>query len=393
MITSQTITAIRTRITTVTRWRSIDILRGAIMVLMAIDHVRVYSGMPAGGPEPGIFFTRWITHFCAPGFAFLAGTSAFLYGEKLNNKNLLSRYLFTRGLLLVLLELTLIRFAWTFNFNYEQFTLAGVIWMLGWCMMIMAALVRLNPVTVGITGLAIILFQQVFRFVPLLLPATIRQSLGWFWEFVYPADLQSPPGVTILYVIVPWVGVMAAGYGFGKVLMIEPKKRNQFCLWIGFSSVVLFIVAATSIILSQPATSNASPFIFRLLNQQKYPASQLFLLMTLGPLIALIPFAEKARGWLANVLSVFGHVPFFYYLLHIPLIHVSALFINYIREGNIHQDWYNTAPYAQVPEANRWGLPLLYLVFIIDVTLLCFLCRWYSNYKSAHPEKKWLKYL
>lgn len=393
MITSETITTIKTRISTVTRLRSIDILRGAIMVLMAIDHVRVYSGMPAGGPEPGIFFTRWVTHFCAPGFTFLAGVSAFLYGEKLNNKKLLSRYLFTRGLLLVLLELTLIRFAWTFNFNYAEFTLAGVIWMLGWCMMIMAALVKLKPATVGITGVAIILLQQGFRYVPLVLPETIRQPFGWFWEFIYPANLQSVPGVTILYVIVPWIGVMAAGYGFGKLLMEKPEIRKKLCLWIGLSSVIIFLVAATAIILSQPTPSNAPSFIFRLLNQQKYPASQLFLLMTLGPLITLIPLIEKAKGWFANVLSVFGRVPFFYYLLHIPLIHLSAFVVNYIRTGNIHQDWYNTAPYVQIAEASRWGLPLLYLVFIGDVVLLYFLCRWYLNYKSAHPEKRWLKYL
>jgi uncharacterized membrane protein len=166
------------------RIRSIDVLRGAIIVLMAIDHVRVYSGMPAGGTEPGIFFTRWITHFCAPGFAFLAGTSAFLYGEKIKNKNLLSRYLLTRGLLLVLLELTLIRFEWTFNFDYAVFTLAGVIWMLGWCMVLMALLVRLEPNIVGITGVAIIIFQQAFKYVPMILPQSMQEPLSQFWNFI-----------------------------------------------------------------------------------------------------------------------------------------------------------------------------------------------------------------
>src|SRR3978361_298183 len=118
------------------RVRSIDVLRGLVMVLMAIDHVRVYAGVPAGGPSPGIFFTRWITHFCAPSFVFLAGVSAFLYGHKLHDKGMLARYLVTRGFLLVLLELTVIRFFWMFNFDYANFTLAGVIWMLGWCMIL-----------------------------------------------------------------------------------------------------------------------------------------------------------------------------------------------------------------------------------------------------------------
>jgi hypothetical protein len=114
--------------------------------------------------------------------------------------------------------------------------------------------------------------------------------------------------------------------------------------------------------------------------------------MTLGPLIALVPFADKAKGWLANTLAIFGSVPFFYYLLHILIIHVSALGVNFIK-GNMHQEWYITAPYTQMPEEHRWGLPLLYLVYFIDLVLLYFLCRWYANYKFNHPGKKWLKYV
>src|SRR5258707_5436877 len=142
---------------------SIDILRGAVMVLMAIDHVRVYSGVPAGGPSAGVFFTRWVTHFCAPAFVFFAGTSAFFHGRKLvevSNRSdasrALSRYLVTRGLMLVLLELTVIRFAWTFNINYGNFILAGVIWMLGWCMVLMAGVVLLPPRPGRITGVAVL---------------------------------------------------------------------------------------------------------------------------------------------------------------------------------------------------------------------------------------------
>src|SRR5580704_215285 len=137
------------------RIQSIDMVRGAVMVLMAIDHVRVYSGLPAGGSTAAIFFTRWVTHFCAPAFAFLAGTSAFLYGRKVGDTRALARYLVTRGFLLVVLELTVIRFAWTFNFDYAHFLLAGVIWMLGWCMVLLAGLVWLPAKAVGIIGLGI----------------------------------------------------------------------------------------------------------------------------------------------------------------------------------------------------------------------------------------------
>lgn len=364
------------------RVRSVDILRGAVIVLMAIDHVRVYSGQPAGGPTAGIFFTRWITHFCAPAFVFYAGTSAYLYGRKVA-KPALAKYLIIRGLLLVLLELTLIRFCWTFNFDYGNFMLAGVIWMIGWCMVLMAALIWLPPAVVGVIGLAIIFFQQVFGLV----------SLGSLWEFIYPAGNEGPPGITILYVLVPWIGVMAAGYGFGAIVTMEPERRKKICLAIGLGAIATFLIAGIIIVSKRSAQNGASPFIFQLLGQQKYPASQLFLLMTLGPIVALTPFAEKARGWLANVLEVFGKVPFFYYLLHIPLIHVSAVVVNEILGINGYAQAYSTAPYTFMPEEQRWSLGLLYLVFVIDVVILYFLCRWYVKYKFAHPEQKWLKYL
>src|SRR5262245_58214194 len=172
-----------------TRVDALDVVRGAVMVLMAIDHVRVYSGLLPGGPTPGIFFTRWVTHFCAPVFVFFAGTSAFLYGHKpgVSSTGPPARYLVTRGLMLVLLELTIIRASWTFNLDYSHFVLAGVIWMLGWCMVILAGLVWLPARSVGAIGLIVIAFQQLFSLVPRLWPESVRASAGWIWEFVYPA--------------------------------------------------------------------------------------------------------------------------------------------------------------------------------------------------------------
>jgi uncharacterized membrane protein len=374
------------------RIQSLDLLRGAVMVLMAIDHVRVYSGMPSGGPEPGIFFTRWVTHFCVPAFVFLAGTSAFLYGQKVNRRAALSKFLFSRGLTLVVLELTLIRFFWTFNLNFGTFTLAGVIWMLGWCMVLMSLIVRLPVRAIWISGLVIIAAQQLFAYVPYLLPVSGRVHFSWFWEFIYSSGFDGPPGIAILYVIVPWIGVMMAGYGFGLLLTSDPAKRKKCCLWIGLSCITAFIVVGGGITYFSHGKPGM-PFLFRLLAQQKYPPSQLYLLMTLGPLIALVPFAEKVKGWFANVLIIFGRVPFFYYILHILLIHVSALVMNFIRTGNPHQDWYGTAPYLELAENQRWGLPLLYLDYFIILVVLYFVCRGYARYKSGHPEKKWLKYI
>jgi uncharacterized membrane protein len=376
------------------RIQSVDLLRGLVIVLMAIDHVRVYSGLPAGGAEAGIFFTRWITHFCAPAFAFFAGTSAFLYGLKINDKARLARYLLTRGLLLVVLELTVIKFFWTFNLNYE-FTLAGVIWMLGWCMVILAAFVKMKAATIGYLGVAIIFLQQVFGLVPAIFPESSRPAFAQFWEFIYPTGHDSFLNIAVLYVLVPWVGVMMAGYGFGAVLKLQSEKRHKLCLWIGLGAIALFLIVGSIVALNRTANPDQPdvPFIFKLLAQSKYPASQIFLMMTLGPMILLVPFVENVRNGFAKFLVILGRVPMFYYLAHILIIHLSAIVVQFLRDGQVRQEWFATAPFTSVPAEFRWSLGLLYLVFVIDVAILFYLCRWYSRYKANHPEVKWLKFL
>ena len=185
-----------------TRQRGIDIVRGAVMVLMAIDHVRLYGGIPAGGDTAGLFFTRWVTHFCAPVFVFLAGTSAFLHGRTLQDRGALSRFLLTRGLLLVVLELTVVKLSWGFNLDYRQFTLAGVIWMIGWCMVLLSPLTRLSARALGIAGVVLIVIQPLFSLLPKLLPASVQAVVGPFWEFIYPAGFDTAGGIEVLYVIV-----------------------------------------------------------------------------------------------------------------------------------------------------------------------------------------------
>jgi uncharacterized membrane protein len=383
------------------RVASLDIIRGAVMVLMAIDHVRVYSGVPAGGPTLGIFFTRWVTHFCAPAFVFFAGTAAFLHGRKLGERRALSRYLVTRGLMLVLLELTVIRASWTFNVDYSQFILAGVIWMLGWCMVLLAGLIWVPTWAIGTLGLLVILFQNVFGLLGGALPESCRQV----WEFIYPVGAEvrlgpDGPAITVLYTIVPWIGVMATGYAFGAIMAREPAERRRLCLMIGLSATALFLVLGTLGVFLRPAPADAPPAIIRLLNQQKYPASQLFLLMTLGPTIALLPLVERAApsaglwagGRVAAVLATLGRVPMFYYLVHIPLIHAAALAVWLIRDGRTHAEWFATAPYVSVPPEQRWGLPLLYLVFVIVVAALYPMCAWYARIKASRPDS-WLRYI
>ena len=370
------------------RLTSLDLWRGAVMVLMAIDHVRVYSGVPAGGPTAGVFFTRWVTHFCAPGFVFLAGTAAFLYGRKGADRRELSRYLLTRGLLLVALELTVVRLSWTFTPASLAAPLAGVIWMLGWCMVLMSLLVRLPIKAIAIFGLATILAQDGFGLLAGALPA----GLAWVGQFVYTGGEVAVGGVTvsILYSIVPWIGVMAAGYAFGVILLCEPEARRRACLRIGLASTVAFLVVAVAVVAFNG--NPAMPALFQVLNQRKYPASQLYLLMTLGPPIGLLPLAEKARGWLARVLEEFGRVPMFYYLLHIPLIHALALIAWILRDGQAHSEWFVTAPYVSIEAAARWGLPQLYFVFVIAVVMLNLPCRWFAHVKSR-GRQGWLRYI
>lgn len=367
-----------------TRIQSIDLLRGLVMVLMAIDHVRVYSGLPAWGTEAEIFFTRWITHFCAPAFAFFAGTSAFLYGNKVDRTELV-RYLVTRGLLLVILELTVIRFLWAFHINFSEFMLAGVIWMLGWCMILLVAFIRMKPIHIAILGVVLIVFQFVFGRVPYFFPESVRLAFGRFWEFVYPSGFETFPNTTVLYSIVPWIGVMAAGYGFGSVLQMEEAKRNRICRMIGLSMILLFLFIGTVAALSSSA--DEVPFIYRLLKQRKYPASSLFLLMTLGPFIAMVPLAEKAKGWISKILSVIGKVPFFYYLAHILVIHLSALLVQLVLHGSVHQEWFRYAPYVFIENEYRWSLLLLYPVFAANVVILYFLCRWYARIRPIIRRK------
>jgi uncharacterized membrane protein len=360
------------------RIRSIDVVRGVVMVLMAIDHVRVYAGVPAGGHDPAVFFTRWITHFVAPAFAFLAGTSAYLYGRKLAGVSALSRFLVSRGIWLVFLELTILRIAWTFNFDFAHYMLAGVIWMLGWCMVLLAALVWLPTRVIAAFGLFVIFAHNLIGNV---LPENPMTQILYFGGPIGEGPLF------ILYSIVPWIGVMAAGYAFGAVLMLDPRRRDRICAIIGTSAIALFVLLRFTNVYGDPRPWKA-PNALLFLNTTKYPASLQFLLMTLGPMLVLMPLAERARGRVAEIFATFGRVPFFYYLLHIPLIHVMAITVSLVREGKIDPWLFANHPAMPPPPppGYMWSLPLLYLVFAIVVAMLYLPCRWYAAVKARHRD-------
>jgi uncharacterized membrane protein len=403
------------------RIASLDIVRGVVVVLMAIDHVRVYSGLPAGGPTPGIFFTRWITHFVAPAFVFLAGTSAFLYGRRVNDRGKLARFLLTRGLWLVLLELTVIRLGWTFNLDFANYMLAGVIWMIGWCMVLMSAIVYLPMKAIAAGSLSVILLHNVTDFFPDFRSTISQGAFGWLGKIAYAGGAipngESGP-LLILFVIVPWIAVMAAGHAFGPAMVLSPERRRALCIKIGTAAIVAFVLlraldfygdprhwrqrapaAAQVTATAQPPVAQQPPrpqppAVLSFLGTTKYPASLLFLLMTLGPTLVLIGLVEGATGRVAGALETFGKVPFFYYLLHIPTIHLAAIVVSRVRDGSVTPWLFENHPMGNSgpPPGYTWSLGLLYLVWAIVIGVLYVACRWYAGVKSR-SRSPWLSYL
>ena len=366
------------------------------MVLMAIDHVRVYSGLPAGGPTAGIFFTRWVTHFCAPAFIFLAGTSAFMYAQRHRD---VSRFLVTRGLWLILLELTILRVAWTFNVEFSGYNMAGVIWVIGWCMVALALLVRLPLAAVAAFGVVVIAGHNLFDLIPTLGSTLGESGLSGLWKILYLGFSAGPialgerrPQLWVLYSLVPWVGVIAAGYAFGAVLHARAANdAGASASRSGSVSIAAFVVLRGLNLYGDPRPWRSG---LEFLNATKYPASLSFLLMTLGPTIAVMPLLENARGAVARWLTVFGRVPFFYYVLHIPLIHVLAIVVSRVRTGEVSGWLFANHPMAPPPppEGYAWSLPLLYLVWAIAVVMLYVACRWYAGFKARRTDW-WLRYL
>jgi len=387
------------------RIASIDIIRGAVMVLMAIDHVRVFSGVPAGGPTPAVFFTRWITNFCAPAFIFLAGTSVFFYARKRSD---VSRFLFVRGAWLILLELTVLRLSWTFNLDFAHYEMAGVLWVIGWCMILMAGLAKL-PLSVSAAFGAIIIAAHNLMDSHLwqLVDGLNAGKFSGLWKILYFGFYAGPlqfgsdgPNLIVLYSIVPWIGVMAVGYAFGEILTLEARRRNRICLLLGIGAIALFLVLRGFNLYgdprpwSPPTSQHPMPALLSFLNCTKYPASLNFLLMTLGPTIALIALLDHASGPVARALTTFGRVPFFFYILHIPLIHTLALIVSKLRLGYVSPWLFANHPMGnpEPPDGYTWSLPLLYAVWAITIAILYFACRWFAHLKSRRNDW-WLKYL
>jgi uncharacterized membrane protein len=390
------------------RLDSVDFVRGVVMVVMALDHVRDFFHVYAKSFDPldpaktwtALFFTRWVTHFCAPTFVFLAGAGAFLAARRGRTKGELSRFLLTRGLWLILLEVTLVRFGWFFNLDYH-FVLLQVIWAIGWGMVVLAGLVFLPTRAVAAFGLSLIFLHNLLdRF-----GAADFGPLRWLWVLLHEANVVSPrPGYVLLsaYPLVPWVGVMAAGYAFGSLLTLERGRRRRVLLSIGGAAVALFVLLRALNLYGDPQPWSAQPrgawyTFLSFLNTQKYPPSLLFLLMTLGPAVVALALFDRARepaAW-ARPFVVFGRVPMFYYLLHVPLMHLVAVVFSYLKYGRADWLYLNWSPPGQTPlEPPGYGYDLwvVYLVWLGVVAALYPLCRWFAGVKGRRRDA-WLSYL
>jgi uncharacterized membrane protein len=380
------------------RIESVDVVRGFIMILMALDHTRDFLAIPAFNPtNPAtttipLFFTRWITHFCAPVFFLLTGTGAYLSLRR-KSKRELSRFLFTRGLWLIFLELGPLRcLGWQFNFDYHV-TILNVIWALGWAMIVLSGLVYLRPAWVTAFGVVMIAGHN------LLDPI---QSTNPLWTILHSLNvLVATPQhkVYIAYVLIPWVGVTAVGYGLGQIYTWTPDRRKKFLLRLGVGVSVGFMLLRFVNMYGDPnrwSTQKSAAFtVLSFLNTTKYPPSLLFLLMTLGPAMLFLWAVDGGvPGWLRPAL-VYGKVPMFYYLLHIPLLHVLAVIVCYARYGQVH--WMFESPtISQFPvtQPPGWGftLPGVYLCWGLVVVMLYPLCRWYAGVKQRSGAP-WLSYL
>lgn len=364
------------------RIRSIDILRGLVMVLMVLDHARTFlhAGFAAFNAEdlshttPALFFTRWVTHFCAPVFIFLAGTGAYLMHEKVRSKKKIFNFLVTRGLLLLLLELTVFRLCWSKGAYFEPFIFLPVIWAIGISMIFLAFIIRLPLRAILVFGIAVLLLHNLLDKVSFP-PGSVMET---FWAFFYRGGGGRIGSIDIwfLYPVFTYFGLISLGYCLGYFYRqgFDARRRKKILLYLGAGAVILFIVLRFLNGYGDPRPwkpqQNGLFTLMDFLKTTKYPVSLLFALMTIGPALLLLRCIEPVNNRLTRFFAMIGSVPLFYYLLHLPLLILMGFVLGF----------------------NQYSLPVVYLFFGASVLVLYVLSRRYRQYKFSHPEKKWLKY-
>jgi uncharacterized membrane protein len=406
---------------------SIDLLRGIVMVIMMLDHTRdfVHSGALLFDPTDlsktttALFFTRWVTHFCAPVFVFLAGTGAYLQFARGKSKPELSRFLITRGLWLIVLEFTVVRLGAFFSLDPRFLIMLQVIWVIGISMIVLAALIHLPLKVVAAFGLGMIALHNLldrYQAQPWQGPQSAVPSWGaklWMLlhqQAFFPAGSHFPsPMVFALYPLIPWIGVMAAGYAFGAIYSKDSQLRKRWLLWIGVVATLLFALIRAIDVYGEPfhwaRQKNVVFTVMSFLNTTKYPPSLLFLLMTLGPAILLLAWCESSNGLLGAAASdphsissrvrgffvTFGRVPLFFYLLQWPTAHSISLLLH-VLAGKPWR-WLLQTPIGwQYQPGMGFNIVVVYLSWIAGVLLLYPLCKWFAGVKARRRDW-WLSYL
>ncbi|SRR5579885_1010479 len=384
------------------RIESIDVVRGIIIVMMALDHVHDLFGNFASDPTnlstttPALFFTRWVTHFCAPVFFLLTGAGAFLLGQRIQKAGL-ARFLVTRGLWLIFLELVVMRFALQFNFDY-QVTFITVLWALGWSMIVLAALIWLPRWAIATFGIVLVAGHN-------LLDNIAAQSFGaWapLWRILHelgPVYSDGHHVVFVAYVLIPWVGVTALGYVLGSIYGWNENARRRTLLLLGIAITLGFIALRYTNVYGNPVQWRPHPTLLwtlmSFINTNKYPPSLLFLMMTLGPVLLLLRAFDKGVPAPFRPALVIGKVPLFFYVLHFYLIHLLAVAASYLRYGRIDETFQSPDiahfPFSAPP---GWdvGLPWIYAIWIGVVVALYPLCKWYADLRQRSGAW-WLSYL
>ncbi len=389
-----------------TRIESIDVLRGLVMVIMALDHVRDYfhiNAFTGNYPENMestniiLFATRFVTHYCAPVFVFLAGTSAFLYGQR-KTKGQLSKFLITRGLWLIFVEIFINNFLWWFDISFG-FTNLQVIWAIGICMIVLGIIIHLPKKIILLLGLLIVFGHNT-------LDNIVKEgdSIGsLFWYFLHQMNGFSYAEGRFLwfsYPVLPWIGVMLLGYCFGELYKKGASVilRNKWLLCAGLSSIALFFILRGINIYGDLAPwtyqESTEKTIISFFNATKYPPSLAYILMTLGPALLFLYLIENIKNAITNFLLVFGRVPFFYYVLHIFVIHIGAIIGLLI----IGKDWKlmildNETMGSGALQGYGYSLFTVYIIWIVIVLILYPICRKYMKYKLNNKDKWWLSYL
>lgn len=384
--------------TTKVRLDSIDFLRGLVMVIMALDHVRDYFSNASFDPLDMVhtdvyyFFTRFITHFCAPVFVFLAGTGAYL-SSKRERPVELSRFLLTRGLWLVFLELTVVRFGWFFNLSYST-SVGQVIWAIGWAMVALAGLMWLPQRIIAAIGISILLFHNCLDGIH----ARELGAMGWIWNIFHepgPVMITPTNSMFYLYPLLPWIGVMASGYSFGALYKMEQQRRKSILLWLGLGMIAAFFTLRGINIYGDPVPwllqHDTTHTVLSFFNVAKYPPSLLYLLITLGPAMLVLRAFDGKQFSFSKPVIVFGRVPMFYYIVHIYLIHLLAVLITTIRGMNAG---FFTSDSLFSQSVGELGFPLIgvYIVWISVIIMLYPLCKWYAGVKRRDTSG-WLSYL